>query len=86
MTINSQDREYIRTEIINIVNDTVDMSEINYSLKEIYKTMAETKEHIARVEPYLNTANGIGFIMKITAMIGAFIAGIIVIKKYILFK
>lgn len=48
--------------------------------------LTEIKEHMARVEPYLNAASGLGWLVKIMAILAGAAAFVVLLKNHILIR
>ncbi len=74
-----QMKSEIRLVIRQEVNGKFDPNSPTYCMKEI-------KEHMKKVEPYLNAASGLGFIVKLMAILAGATAFVILLKNHILLK
>ncbi len=69
----------IRLAVKETVNGRFDPESSTYCMKEI-------KEHMAKIEPYLNAASGLGFIVKIMAIMAGAVAFVVLLKDHILLR
>lgn len=74
-----QMKSEIRTVMKEMVNGKFDPNSPTYCMKEI-------KEHMARVEPYLNAASGLGLLVKVMAVLAGAVAFLVLIKDHLLIK
>ncbi len=73
----------MKNEIRSAVNETVNG---RFDPKSPTYCMIEIREHMKKVEPYLNAASGLGLIVKVMAMLAGAIAFIVLLKDHILLK
>lgn len=69
----------IRIVMKEMVNGKFDPDSPTYCMKEI-------KEHMARVEPYINAASGLGLVVKVMAVLAGAIAFMVILKDHILIR
>jgi len=69
----------IRLAVKETVNGRFDPNSATYCMREI-------NEHMKKVEPYLNAASGLSFIVKIMAILAGATAFIVLLKDHIFIR